>query len=208
MDAEEMLPFLPQVIASSPVTFQRPSPLLDEMSNFVSFCCCQAELSIALIFPLFTFTLNSLMLFFTVLDFLPSLSACHLHGSHFYMSAVFMYRWPRKAMVGLYFLSKRTQSLWAKYTFREWSEIKSHTCWTQVCVWVMALYLQIVWSVAFGKSFLSLLIPHLQNRADSTDLTKWGKEWSLWSIVPGTWETLHEREPAALLLYCKAMNVY
>ena len=111
MDAEEMLPFLPQVIASSPVTFQRPSPLLDEMSNFVSFCCCQAELSIALIFPLFTFTLNSLMLFFTVLDFLPSLSACHLHGPHFYVSAVFMYRWPRKAMVGLYFLSKRTQSL-------------------------------------------------------------------------------------------------
>lgn len=71
MDAEKMLPFLPQVIASSPVTFQRPSPLLDEMSNFVSLCCCQAELSIALIFPLFTFTLNSLMLFFTVLDFSP-----------------------------------------------------------------------------------------------------------------------------------------
>ena len=118
-----------------------------------SLCCCQAELSIALIFPLFTFTRNSLMLLFTVLDFSPILSAWHFHGSRFYISAGFVFCWPRKAMVGLYFLSKRTQSLWAKYVFREWSEIKSHTCWTQVCVWVMALYLQIVWSVAFGKSF-------------------------------------------------------
>ena len=36
MDAEEMLPSLPQVIAASPVTFRTPSPLLDEMSNFLS----------------------------------------------------------------------------------------------------------------------------------------------------------------------------
>lgn len=153
MYAEEMLPCLLQVMAASPIKFRRCSPLLDEMGNIVCFCCCQAELSIALILPLFTFTLNSLMLFFTVLDFSPVLSACHFHGSRFYISAVFMYRWPRKAMVGLYVLSKRSQSLWVKCTFREWSEIKSYICWTQVCVWVMTLYWQIVWSIAFGKSF-------------------------------------------------------
>lgn len=76
INAEQIFPSMLLIIATSPITFVS-SPLLYKMSNFVSFCCCQAELSIVLIFLLLTFTLNSLTLFFTILDFSRVLSACY-----------------------------------------------------------------------------------------------------------------------------------